>query len=213
MSILTKREILAQMQAGSLRFEPELDEFQMQAHAIDLRLGFTFLVARQWVFNQEGRIAIYRDHLAGGHEHFDSLELEPGQVFDVLPNESLLVSTLETISMPSDLMGHMYPRSSVNRLGLAVDLSGIIDAGYEGKLIIPVRNNSTSSIVRLYPGERFCQLTLTSLGAPVEVRASRYHKRDVVEGVLPELSAEEVEMVRRGDIEALKARHGVLRKQ
>jgi dCTP deaminase len=209
MSILTKGEILAEIQAGQLRFSPELDTFQIQAHAIDLRLGFSFLIARHWVFNQQGRIALQLDHLAGGASHFDSIELEPGQVCDVLPGESLVVSTLETITMPTHLVGHMYPRSSVNRQGLAVDLSGLIDAGYSGKLIIPVRNNNTSNVVRLYPGERFCQLTLTPLNMAVEPRQSRYHRRDIATGVLPEMSQDEVELVRQGDLTTLKARYGV----
>ncbi len=213
MGILTKTELLEQIRSGSLVFTPELDEFQMQAHAVDLRLGFNFLIARHWEFTQQGRVALQLDHLAGGAQHFDSMELEPGQVFDVLPGESLLVSTLEMIRMPAHLVGHMYPRSSVNRQGLAVDLSGIIDAGYEGNLIIPVRNNNIANVVRLYPGERFCQLTLTALESAAQTRASRYHKRDIAAGVLPELNNDEVELVRRGDIVTLKKRYGVLRVQ
>lgn len=213
MGVLTRNEILDQVRAGALGFTPELDDFQIQAHAVDLRLGFNFLIARHWAFTQRGRVALQLDHLEGGARHFDSIELEPGQVFDVLPGESLLVSTLETIRMPAHLVGNMYPRSSVNRQGLAVDLSGIIDAGYEGNLIIPVRNNNMANVVRLYPGERFCQITFTSLESTVETRASRYHKRDIAAGVLPELNSEEVELVRSGDIVTLKKRFGVLRPQ
>ncbi len=211
MSLLTRDEILAHMRAGTLGFTPALDDFQMQAHAVDLRLGFTFLVARHWEFTQQGRIALQLDHLKGGSAHFDPIELEPGQVFDVLPGESLLVSTLETIRMPADLVGHMYPRSSVNRQGLAVDLSGLIDAGYEGNLVIPVRNNNISNVVRLYPGERFCQLTFTSLPEPVDGRRSRYHKRDIAAGVLPEQDDEEIRLIKSGDIAGLKRRFNVLR--
>src|SRR5258708_23266697 len=114
MGILTKTELLEQIRSGSLVFTPELDEFQMQAQAVDLRLGFNFLIARHWEFTQQGRVALPLDHLAGGAQHFDSIELEPGQVFDVLPGESLLVSTLATIPMPAPLVRHMYPRPAVN---------------------------------------------------------------------------------------------------
>ena len=38
-------------------------------------------------------------------------------------------------------------RSSVNRRGISVDLTGIIDAGYEGQLIIPIRNNTTHMLL------------------------------------------------------------------
>lgn len=210
MSQLTKRDILRLVGSGKLRFTPELDSFQVQAHAIDLRLGYTFLIARHWVFNQQGRIALQHDHLQGGAAHFDTIELEAGQVFDILPGENVLVSTLETIRMPDDVMANMFPRSSVNRQGLAVDLSGIIDAGYEGSLLIPVRNNNLSNVVRLYPGERFCQLTFMQLAEPVEVRQSRYHRRDIATGVLPEQHSEETDLVRQGNIAELKKRFGVL---
>ena len=68
-------------------------------------------------------------------------------------------------------------------------------------------------MVRLYPGERFCQLTFTSLDSAAQTRVSRYHKRDIAAGVLPELNSDEVELVRRGDIVTLKKRYGVLRAQ
>ncbi len=207
MSLLTKSDILAAIRSGALGFTPELDTFQLQAHAVDLRLGFTFLVPRHWQLTREGRVAIQLDHLDGGSSHFDTVELEPGQVFDLLPGEGVIVSTLETIHMPDNLVGHMYPRSSVNRQGLAVDLSGIVDAGYEGHLVIPVRNNNYSNVVRVYPGERFCQLTFTSLDTPAQTRRSRYHQRDIAAGVLPEQDQDEVRMIRSGDVAGLKARY------
>lgn len=205
MSYLTQSEILSELKTGTLGFIPALDVFQLQPHAIDLRLGFTFLIPRHWTLTQRGRIALEMDQLSGAATHFDTVELEAGQVFDLLPNESVLVSTLEKIKMPAYLVGEMFPRSSVNRRGLAVDLSGIVDAGYEGSLIIPVRNNSAFSVVRLYPGERFCQLTFTRLNTAATVRRSRYHQRDVAIGVLPEQDQEEVNLVRQGAIDELKA--------
>ena len=72
-------------------------------------------------------------------------------------------STLERIVVPNDLSAVLYPRSSVNRQGLEVQLTGIIDAGYEGALIVPIRNSNPTSIVRIYPGQRFCQIEFTTL--------------------------------------------------
>jgi dCTP deaminase len=209
MSILTKTEILDLIVADKLAFAPALDAFQLQPHAVDLRLGFTFLLSRQWQLTERGRIALQLDHLESSAEQFETIQLVPGQVFDILPGECVLVSTLESIRMPDDLAGQMYPRSSVNRRGLAVDLSGIIDAGYEGNLIIPVRNNGLSTVVRLYPGQRFCQLTFTPLSTPAEVRKSRYHQQGIATGVLPEQSQDEMRLIRSGDIATLKARYAV----
>jgi dCTP deaminase len=209
MSMLVRAEIEARIAQGQLAFTPELDELQLQAHAVDLRLGYTFLIPRQWQVTDRGRVALTFDHLEGGDQRFDVVELEPGQYFEVLVGEGVIASTLERIALPTDLAGHLYPRSSVNRRGLAVDLSGIVDAGYQGNLIIPVHNNSLSRVVRIYPGERFCQLTFTRLTVAATPRASRYQNKDIVVGVLPEHNPDEVELIRTGRIDELKRRFKV----
>jgi dCTP deaminase len=144
-------------------------------------------------------------------EYFDIVELEQGQYFDLLPGEHILVSSLETISVPEDLMAVMYPRSSTNRKGISVDLTGIIDSGYEGQLVIPIRNNTNSQTVRLYPGERFCQVVFEHLGESVEPRKSRYHRRDIIDGVdvdsLDQERQTEIGLIMSGDIKKLKAEH------
>lgn len=213
MSMLVRAEIEERLANGQLAFTPELDELQLQAHAVDLRLGYTFLIPRQWQVTDRGRVALTFDHLEGGEQRFDVVELEPGQYFEVLVGEGVIASTLERIALPADLVGHLYPRSSVNRRGLAVDLSGIVDAGYQGNLIIPVHNNSLSRVVRIYPGERFCQLTFTRLSAPAVPRASRYQNKDIIVGVLPEQNAEEVELLRAGRVDELKRRFKVGQEQ
>nr|AIA14469.1 deoxycytidine triphosphate deaminase [uncultured bacterium] len=184
----------------------------MQAHSVDLRLGFTFLVPKSWRITKAGREALHMDYFAEDRpEYFDIVELEKGQFFDLLPGEHILVSSLESITIPDDLMGVMYPRSSTNRKGISVDLTGIIDSGYEGQLVIPIRNNTQSQTVRLYPGERFCQIVFERLQHAVDARKSRYHQRDIIDGVdvdsLEQERQTEIELIRSGDIKSLKSDH------
>lgn len=212
MSVLTRKEILEYVKKDKVSFSPALDTFQLQAHSVDLRLGFTFLVPKSWHLTKRGREALHMDYFAEDRpEYFDIVELEQGQFFDLLPGEHILVSSLESIKIPEDLMAVMYPRSSTNRKGISVDLTGIIDSGYQGQLVIPVRNNTQSQTVRLYPGERFCQVVLERLGESVEARKSRYHQRDIIEGVdVDSLEAErttEIDLIRSGDIKKLKSEH------
>jgi dCTP deaminase len=212
MSVLTRKEILEYVKKDKVSFSPALDTFQLQAHSVDLRLGFTFLVPKSWHLTKRGREALHMDYFAEDRpEYFDIVELEQGQFFDLLPGEHILVSSLESIKIPDDLMAVMYPRSSTNRKGISVDLTGIIDSGYEGQLVIPVRNNTQSQTVRLYPGERFCQVVLERLGESVDARKSRYHQRDIIEGVdVDSLESErttEIELIRSGDIKKLKSNH------
>ena len=181
---------------------------------MDLRLGFTFLIPKSWSVTKEGRVALHMDYFGDQRkEYFDIVELEQGQYFDLLPGEHVLVSSLESIKVPEDLMAVMYPRSSTNRKGISVDLTGIIDSGYEGQLVIPVRNNTLSQTVRLYPGERFCQIVFEKLTHSVDARKSRYHQRDIIDGVdVDSLEAErqvEIELLKSGDIRKLKSEHQI----
>ena len=204
MSVLAKQQILERIKNGGLIFKPGLDNLQIQDHSVDLRLGFTFMIPKTWLPGNEGREAITLDPLHSiGASHFDIVELEQGQHFDLLPNEYILVSSLETITIPKDIMAVLYPRSSVNRRGLSVDLTGIIDAGYSGKLVLPVRNNTRSQTVRLYPGERFCQLVFQQLAGEIDTKPSRHHMRDVAEGLAKE-DEQEVDLITKGDIKQLK---------
>lgn len=205
MSVLTKEEILDRIAKDEIAIEPSVDSFQLQAHSVDLRLGFTFMLPKQYTITQHGREALRIDPLKNhGPEYFDVIELEQGQYFELLPGEHVLVSSLENVKVPKDLMAILYPRSSVNRKGLSVDLTGIIDSGYEGVLTMPVRNNTASQIIRLYPGERFCQIVFEKLSHEVDARQSRWHKKDVVEKGEREKD-EEIELILAGKIKELKS--------
>lgn len=209
MAILTKDQILERVKDGDIVFKPNLDRFQIQAHAIDLRLGFTFLLPKLWKMTERGREALHINYYDKGNKSaFEAIELEQGQSFDLLPGEYILVSTLESIKMPNDLMGVLYPRSSTNRRGLSVDLTGIVDSGYEGQLAIPIRNNTDSQVVKLYPGERFCQLVFDRLDKAIDIIESRYHKKDIIEGFIrikkTGQDEKEIEMISEGKILELK---------
>ena len=90
-----------------------------------------------------------------------------------------------------------------------------MDSGYEGQLVIPIKNNTGSQVVKLYPGERFCQIVFEKLDTPVEADKSRYHQKDIVEGFIMTKEAkkkrdiEEIKYVSEGKIRELKKEKGV----
>lgn len=209
MAIITREQILERVKSGSLAFKPNLDQFQLQEHSVDLRLGFTFMIPKMWHMTPRGRESLDITHFdKRNHEYFDVVELEQGQYFDLLPQEYILVSTLESIKMPNDLMAVLYPRSSTNRKGMSLDLTGIIDAGYDGQLVLPIRNNTRSQALRLFPGERLCQVVFEELKNEVSPRQSKYHQKDIIEGVLME-KKDEVDLLSAGDIKTLKEKYKV----
>lgn len=214
MAVLTQQDILHYVSEGKIAFKPALDKFQLQAHAVDLRLGFTFLVPKSWHITKSGREQLHMDYFAAERpDYFDIVELEKGQFFDLLPGEHILVSSLESVKISDDLMAVMYPRSSTNRKGISVDQTGIVDSGYEGQLVIPIRNNTQHQTVRLYPGERFCQLVFERLTDCVHGRKSRYHQLDIIDGVdvdsIENERQNEIDLIMSGEIKKLKQENPV----
>lgn len=210
--ILSKEAIIKKIKSGELVFSPAIDQFQLQMHSVDLRLGFNFLIPKSWDLTPEGRVAIISDHLDSGteQEKHISIQLNEGQFFDILPGEHIAVSSLESVTIPADIMGVLYPRSSVNRRGLSVDLTGIVDAGYEGHLLIPVRNNTDDQIIRIYPGERFCQLVFEDINGLVELQKSRWHKLDRQMSMQSEKNEQEMLYLKSGKITQLKTEFAIL---
>lgn len=209
--ILSNKDITRRIQCENIVFEPHLDKFQLQQHSVDLRLGFKFLIPKVWGITDQGRVALNIDHLnsSASYDRATIINIMEGQFFEILPGEHITVSTLEKIKLPNDLMAVLFPRSSVNRRGLSVDLTGIVDAGYEGNLLIPVRNNTQSQIIRLYPGERFCQIVFEEITGDAGLRQSRWQNNNIEVTIRHEEDNEEIEYVRTGRITKMKELFGI----
>ena len=72
------------------------------------------------------------------------------------PKGYYLVETVETVNMPADLMGHVYPRSSLYRAGLLL-LASKVDPGYRGPFILGLANIGPCA-VNLQLGARICHV-------------------------------------------------------
>lgn len=59
------------------------------------------------------------------------------------PNEFILGSTLERISLPNNISAFVDGKSSLGRLGIAVHITaGFIDSGFNGNITLEIKNNS-----------------------------------------------------------------------
>jgi dCTP deaminase len=211
--ILTRKEISAFIIEGKLEFSPALDAFQNQPHAVDLRLGTVFYLPKTWKLSDQGREVLNVDVTKTAGDNFEKIELKPGQYFELAPGESIIASTMEKVSLRSDnLMGILYPRSSINRRGLSVDLTGIVDAHYCGHLMIPILNKTSSQVIRIYPGERICQIVFQTLASDIEKGDAKRHGKGDAKydgSSAEELSSkkdtdEEMDLIRKGDFQGLK---------
>lgn len=87
----------------------------------------------------------------------------------VKPGDYYLVSTVEVINTPKDLMPLVFPRTSLFRAGLLL-LNSKTDPGYKGQLTMALKNLSEFD-VKLQMGARICNVVFFRIeGSSVEYR-------------------------------------------
>lgn len=159
--ILTRSAILEEVS-----FDPKLDVFQIQPHAIDLRIAMDV---------------------------------------KLMPGVNVHIATMETVTLPNNVMGVVYPRSSTNRRFIMLDMTGIVDAGYSGRLMLPM-TNCTDKPIELKEGERVASIVFHRLEEPVEIKISKYHGSD---GAYVPDKEDEAALISSGDIAGLKRRYSL----
>lgn len=64
-----------------------------------------------------------------------------GETFLIRPNEFVLASTMEYITLPPFIVGELMGKSSLARLGLTIhQTGGFIDAGFSGNITLEISN-------------------------------------------------------------------------
>ncbi|MBI2355599.1 MAG: 2'-deoxycytidine 5'-triphosphate deaminase [Candidatus Doudnabacteria bacterium] len=216
--VLGKNELAQCIKEGKIAFTPGLDEFQLQPNSIDLRIGASFYIPESWHLTDRGREAFDPDYLVKSmnKEHLKLVKIKPGQFFEILPGESVLVSSLEKVELNSgELMAVLYPRSSMVRRGFIIQ-GGVVDVMYKGHLVIPVMNASNHNL-KLFVGERAYQLLFHKIDS--ELTSESALKHGVASAKYADATAfnleartdsdEEIEYIKKGDIEGLKSKFKV----
>ena len=160
MPVLSDRTIREELSAGSIVVEP-LDDNAIQPASIDLRLDDTFRI-----------FIVTTRHYVDVREPVDDLTelvtITHDQPFILQPGAFCLAATLETITLPDDLVARVDGRSSLGRLGLLVHATaGYVDPGWTGKLTLELSNQSQMPIA-LYYGMRISQISFFTLSSPVD---------------------------------------------
>jgi dCTP deaminase len=131
---------------------------QIGPGSVDLRLGTEFLE-----FNRSGQgilDVLNEDDLSLRQNAYERRTVVPlGEGLALHPGQFILGSTLEFISMPSDISGQVVSRSSWGRLGLLVATAVIVQPGFKGVLTLELVNTGGVPIV-LRPGSRVAQIQL-----------------------------------------------------
>lgn len=160
MSVLSDRSIKKALAAGRLGIEP-LDVQAIQPASVDLRLDSVFRV-----FRTTSRP--YVDVAQDVDDLTELVEISPEEPFVIHPGSFCLGSTLETITIPNDIVARVDGKSSLGRLGLLVHATaGYVDPGWTGKLTLELSNQSQMPIA-LYYGMRIAQISFIELTTAVD---------------------------------------------
>lgn len=147
-TFLTDGQMRLLAQAGHAVVEP-FDEAFLQSASIDLRLGD---IQYKYKFDS---YALGQDITPDDYEHvkFEEIILEP--------RESAFIGLAETIHVPANCVGFVFPRSSITRIGLSIP-PVYINPGYNGQMPITIVNN-TAIKVKISPRVRVAQLLCARL--------------------------------------------------
>lgn len=74
------------------------------------------------------------------------LKLEKAEHSVIMPGESMLGVTEEVVTVPDDLVGLVFGKSSIGREFLNIHYAGFIDPGFSGQIVLEFTNNSEKPI-------------------------------------------------------------------
>jgi len=154
MSIVPSQDIRRLLNEGILKIDPLLEkEKQIGEASIDIRLGTVFLFFRkEYLPYIDPSLPL---NLSAESYYFK----KPGEYIVIHPNDFVLGTSLEYISLPNNILACVEGRSSWGRLGLFIATATTINPGYKGMITLELVNSGTIPI-HLYPGARIAQLVL-----------------------------------------------------
>jgi dCTP deaminase len=159
-TVLSDKTIREEIENGRIAIEP-LDEGAIQPASVDLRLH-----DEMRVFKVTSKP--YVDVQQPVDDLTELIRIAPDEPFVIQPGTFFLGSTLETITIPDDIVARVDGKSSLGRLGLLVHATaGYVDPGWTGRLTLELSNTSQMPIA-LYFGMRVAQISFLSMSTPVE---------------------------------------------
>ncbi|QLH82238.1 dCTP deaminase [Halosimplex pelagicum] len=162
--ILSDQDILKRLEEGDLKIKPLRDiDQQVQPASVDLRLGESFLE-----FQRTNIPCIHPNSEREVSDYVTETVVDEGDSFILHPGDFVLATTIESVSVPADLVGHVEGRSSLGRLAIVIhSTAGLADPGYEGQITLELSNLGVAPVA-LSPGMRVAQMTFTQTTSPAE---------------------------------------------
>jgi len=152
MGILTHDVILKSILNKEIIIDP-FDESIVRENGVDLRVGYEYA---QYAFSNQ---IVDPCEIESSSGLFKIVEAKDSRI-PIPPNSFVLLTTLEKVKLPDNLVGFCNLRSTLARYGLSMSPT-IIDVGFEGNITIEIINTSGNYIV-LRPGMRFLHVILAT---------------------------------------------------
>ncbi len=159
--VLSDRTIKEEMAKGRIVIEP-LDSTCIQPASVDIHLDNKLLVFKTW------RRPFYIDVRQNTNGLSEPVEISEDKPFLLNAGEFVLASTLESITIPNDIVARLEGKSSLGRVGLLIhSTAGYVDPGWHGHLTLELSNVAKLSVT-LYYKMAIGQISFLRLTSPVE---------------------------------------------
>jgi dCTP deaminase len=158
--VLSDRSIRDEIEAGRIVIEP-YDPEQIQPSSVDVRVDRRFRVFHNARYP-------YIDVRQPMDDLTELVEVKDGEPFILHPGEFVLGQTLETVTLPDDLVARLEGKSSLGRLGLLIhSTAGFVDSGFSGNLTLELSNVANLPIT-IYEAMPIGQISFMRMDGPVE---------------------------------------------
>lgn len=125
-----------------ISLDPRPDNRQINGATVDVRLGNSFRVFKDYnlpyldLSADRATINQQLDKVMS-----EEITIADDEAFFLQPQEFALATTLETLTLPANIIGWLDGRSSLARLGLMVHVTAHrIDPGWQGKIVLEFFN-------------------------------------------------------------------------
>lgn len=162
--LLARKHIEASLDSkdgDSLFVEPLFDREQIGEVSLDLRLGYDFQVSiltRKPSIDPSDKTTRRRSIAS----YFQETRRDLGDRFVLYPNQVVVTTTLEYVSLPSNVYADILTRSSYSRLG--IQMNTMVQPGWRGCMPLELCNHGSTPI-EIVVGSRLVQVRLFEIDA------------------------------------------------
>ncbi|GAA3703817.1 dCTP deaminase [Oceanisphaera sediminis] len=140
---LCDRDIKRYLAEGLIQISPEPEPERISGVSVDVLLGNAFRVFQDHTapyIELSGPSAQVSEAI--NRVMSDEIVIPDGEAFFLHPGELALAVTLESVTLPDNIVGWLDGRSSLARLGLMVHVTAHrIDPGWSGRIVLEFYNS------------------------------------------------------------------------